>query len=201
MAELGRTKLEAVQDMMREAGYGIPSSIPGSPNGSDEGNAEAVLDQVTQECLIDGYKGNIRKGVALTAADVGGGVFKITLDATILDAKCVAPGRYEERLVPRGGFLYNVNEATDDFGSAVTVYCDVHDEVAWADLAPDLKEVVLTKARERFVRNYRFDPNKESKLQAEADRADFMASRPNDTMGSHKNERFVNFDGGRSTPQ
>lgn len=176
MAEGGPTKLAAVQEMMRAAGYGTPANL--DTNGSsEEANAERILDEVTEDELTKGYRGNFRSSVPLTAADVGSGVFKIDLPATVLRIDCTGPGRYKGSLVSRGGFAYNYAEGTDDFGSAVTVNIDIYDRLAWADIAPDLKQVILKKAKMRFTQNYSFDPRKQAELMNDKSEADLRAQR------------------------
>lgn len=196
MAEIGISKLQAVQEMMRAAGYGIPSSIPGSADGSDEGNAEAVLDQIVEEGMVEGYEGTVRRGILIETADIGGSVYKAAVPSGVVGVECLAPGRFAGRITTRDGFLYATHEGTDTFTANDVFYCDLYDTVDWTDLDPGVKQVLLRKAVERFVRHYRYDPNKNAKLQNEATEADYRVDRVGESDRTPKRAQFVPMRGG-----
>ena len=200
MAEIGISKLQAVQEMMRAAGYGIPSSIPGSADGSDEGNAEAVLDQIIEEGMVEGFEGTVRRGILVQTADIGGSVYKAAVPSGVVGVHCLAPGRFAGRITTRDGFLYATHEGTDTFTANDVFYCDLYDTVDWTDLDPGVRQALLAKAVERFVRHYRYDPNKAQKLSAESTEASYRVDRPGEGDGTPKRSQFVPMGGRGDTP-
>jgi len=179
MAELGPTKLEAVQRMMAAAGFGVPSALD-TGGASDEAQAERVLDYVTVDEQIKGGMDNVLVGKQFTAADVGGGVYKITFDSDVLKVECVGPGRYTGNISVRNGFAFITTEDTDDFGSAVSIVCNVYEAVPWSQIAPDAKHAIIKRAIQEFVRQKNPDPNKEIILDKEAAESESYRTPPPD---------------------
>lgn len=178
MAEAGVTKLEAVNDILHSLGRGTVAALD-TGGASDAADAERILDRTTIKELARGWPCNTIAAKTYTSTGTPSVIDLNSVNP--LRVECVGPGRYAGQISLRGSLAYIVNEGTTDFGSATTITLNVYTEVAWADLSPDLKEVVLESAKVTFRRYYMPDADIEFRLQKEADKAELMADRLRET--------------------
>lgn len=177
MAEAGVTKLEAVNDILHSTGRGTVGALD-TGNASDAADAERILDRMTQVELTRGWPCNTISGKVYTAVDVGGGVYNIDLNSdSPLRVECTGPGPYKGLVSLNGSLARYLATGSTDFESAVSLTLTVYQTLAWANLAPDLKEVILERAKAQFRLYYAPDDAIEARLQANADRAELMADR------------------------
>lgn len=186
MPELGQTKLEAINEILRSVNQGAVAAL--DPGGSsDASNAERVLDQITQDKLLDGFHGNVSRAVTYTAT-LSGSDYLITFGTDVLRVDCLGPGRYRGNISLRGGDAFIITEDTKNFGSAVTLIFDVYKEIAWADLTPDVKRAITKAAVEQYRMNYMFDERMQKYLMDRALEADARTDRvKNDRVGDPVN--------------
>lgn len=170
-AELGLSKLDAVNDMMRAVGL-RPADALDTNGASDEAYAEDVLDLATEYELSKGWPANTRYAQTLTAVDNSGSYY-IDVGATVLSIDCLGPGRYRGNITLREGRAYINTEGTSDFGSAVSITANIIDELAWDKLPPDLKHVVLARAISMW--KLRKMPDREMAAMFAAERAEVNA--------------------------
>lgn len=208
---IGLTKLEMLNQVMEAITLPPASSLPsaGSDTTSIYARGEDLLDRVGREVVSRGWAGNFVHGKELTAADVGSGVFKIDLDtavnsSNVLQLECIAPGRYAGRLSINGQYVWIMDEGTDDFGSAVSVYCHLVLSTTLENMAPRVKEVIAAVAAQEFQRRQKGSVTQDAYLRDLAQRLDMLASheRPNIPVHPPFNQRpLTSSDEQRGEPQ
>ena len=177
MAVLGLTKLEMLNQVAEAIGLppatALPSSVPDTT--SIYARAEDTLDRVGRRVLGKGWPFNTVQAKAHTAS---GGGNAITVASTVLRIRCVAPGRYKDRLALQGDTVYLMDDDTTDFGSAVTVYLDLINDLAdIEDASPDVKELIAAEAAKEFQRRQKGSRIQDAFLSEETTRADIHADR------------------------
>lgn len=173
MAEIGLSKLQAVNRILRAVDQGAVSAL--DPGGSSEAaDAERVLDDQIEILQAQGWPFNTNKGEAHTAS---GGGNTINFGSDTLAVRCIAPGRYMDNIQLRGDEAYIVTEATNDFGSALTIYVDRIVEVAWASCDTNFKNLAIAHAVQEFRRRKQFDAQLDAALTQEVAVAEQKATR------------------------
>ena len=171
MATLGMTKLEAVNGLLRSVDIRPVSAL--DPGGSsEEAEAERVLDDVITLTCAEGFPSNMTRAKSYTAADIGGGVYKVTFGTTVLRVECVAPGRYAGQVTIREDKAYLIGEGTEDFGSAITIYADIYEDLTWDQLPQDVKSVVYRRAIVEYRRLKMFNLEMEQMMEKDVARAE-----------------------------
>ena len=175
MAEIGMTKLEAVNNLLRTIGHRAVSAL--DPGGiSDAAEAERVLDRMVEQVQTDGHPSNTEYKVYTSS---GAGV--VTLDTDVLWIECVHPGRHAGRLkAVAGNQAYNVYEQTATLASgAIEVGIWQRVEIPWADCTPDLKHAIVARAETEFQALVRgrqdllqYHAQREAEASASTDRGD-----------------------------
>lgn len=182
MATLGLTKLEILNQIAEAIGLPPATALPstGGDTTSVYARAEDTMDRVARRVLGRGWPCNTIYGKSYTAADIGGGVYTITLASTVLAVRCVAPGRYAGKLSLSGDTVYLQETGSTDFGSAVNVYLDVINDIAdIATASPDVKELIAAEAAKEFQRRRKGSQTQDAFLSEEHARADIGAGRLN----------------------
>lgn len=177
MAVLGLTKLEMLNQVAEAIGLPPATALPsaGGDTTSIYARAEDTLDRVGRRVLGKGWPFNTVQAKAHTAS---GGGNAITVASTVLRIRCVAPGRYKDRLALQGDTVYLTDEDTTDFGSAVTVYLDLINDLAdIEDASPDVKELIASEAAKEFQRRQKGSQVQDRFLTEETARADIHADR------------------------
>lgn len=164
MATLGITKLIACNEMLLAVGLMRAAAL--DTNGSsDIAEAEYVLDIVTREVAMRGFSGNTLR-VAITASNAG----TIDLNAGTTGQSPLSPAY--DALRVEGEFkhqrralsLYASAVWDEDYGSNVcfgvneVVYLKITLNRAFADIQPDVKELIVAEACQRYRAMKRPDP-------------------------------------------
>lgn len=158
MSDSGITKLEAVNVMFMHLGQARVSALDSTgtwPNlsygSSEAGEAEYVLDYVSRRVQERGFHGNTDRHVALTAADIGGSVFKFNLPSNTL--KIMGSGNYATReYAIRAGYLYDRYLNTDTFADGDTVTVDIVRHLNFIDCDPTIREMITDEAVQEWRR-------------------------------------------------
>lgn len=142
MAEIGMTKLEAVNNLLRTVGM-RPVSALDAGGTSDASEAERVLDEVTELVQTDGHPSNTHTKSYTTSSGVA------ALDSDVLQIEVVWPPRHAGRCKAIDGEVYNTFEDTNDVGDggSATIGVVQRVEIPWAQCTPDLKHAILSRAK------------------------------------------------------
>ena len=173
MAVLGMTKLEAVNAILRAVGDPFVAALNTAGN-SEASEAERLLDYASELVQTRGWPGNTTYAKAYTAA---GGSNEVTFGADTLRVDCVAPGRFRGNVTLQGDKAYICSEGTTNFGSGLTIYCDVVRELAFEDTPPDLRHAIVTEAAQLYRRRKLPNAPIDAMLGEEKERADMLAAR------------------------
>lgn len=164
MATLGITKLIACNEILMAVGMARVAALD-TGGSSDVAEAEYVLDIVTREILMRGFSGNTLR-VAITASDAGtidlnGGTTGQSPLNPAYDALRVE-GEFKHQR--RALSLYASAVWDEDYGSNAcfgvheVVYLKVIINRAFADIQPDVKELIVAEAKQRYRAMKRPDP-------------------------------------------
>lgn len=175
MATLGLTKLQAVNRILRAASL-RPVTALDTGGTSEAADAEDLLDEVDVELQSKGWPENTVRAQSHTAADVGGGVYKITVASDTLDIRPVGADAHRT-LVLNGDIVFDANQNTEDFGSAVVIYFDRVKELDFIDCSPKLKNLIAAEAARRYQQAFLNSPSRDQFLAERAALADQMVER------------------------
>ena len=156
MATAGMTKEQAVSRMLMSTRSGKVTSL--NPSGPDAGtddtsDAEALLDDVTDEFIISGHPSTTRAGISHTAS--GGGVVSVA-DAKVLGVRgCLK--HVNRKLTLRGQEVYDeAYGSTACFVSGETVFLDLFEKPSLTSpdnfelLDPSMKVLIRDEAVRRW---------------------------------------------------
>lgn len=161
MAIGGYTSLQAVNQMLASVGIRQVASVSSETGTDDASDALRVLNRTSTEVQARGWPSNMDVAKSYTAADIGGGVYKVDFSASntveVLRVECVAPGRYKGNIEIRNDrtnnktWAYIKSEGTQDFGSAAVIMCDVVYELDFEEACPpDLQALIVSEAIANF---------------------------------------------------
>jgi hypothetical protein len=85
MAELGMSKVDGINEVLRGAGYATITSAPATNATDDSGQARDVLDRIKQKILTKGWKENSEVGKAYTPAGAGGAAGSSSVSTAFTD--------------------------------------------------------------------------------------------------------------------
>lgn len=138
------TLLEAVNILLGAARVSEVDSLAQVNLNEDAAAAKSAIDDVTREVLRTGWEQNTTRGFVLDP-DVDG---SITLPLDTASAK-ISRGYSGNRLVPRGGKLYDPKLRTYTIGKSVTV--DLIQYLPFGDLTDAMKSYIAALAARRFA--------------------------------------------------
>ncbi len=181
MAGLGRTKLEACNQMLLAVGQMRVSALDNG-GSSDVAEAEYFLDMVIEECICEGHP-STTKIATLTAS--AGGVIDLS-SASALALKVRGTGKFRHRsLSIRGVEIYDEDFGTSAcFGNAESVTVEIYEAASasspadFEDLAPDLKHKIMHRAVQYYRARKRPDPLMDSLLMRDSQRTENAADQP-----------------------
>jgi len=153
------TKLEAVNSVLRRVGkHPVPALDTGGI--SEAGRIEAIIDDVERRVQYEGWGFNRRTNVTLTP-DSGNGD-KITVPDGVISIDIEDGTR---KVIQRGDYLYDLDNNTDAFGSAVTVTYTLR--MSWCSIPPVIREFIVSEAAKEWNADFG-RPQKQSRLEEEA---------------------------------
>ncbi|RWP84735.1 MAG: hypothetical protein EOR11_19945 [Mesorhizobium sp.] len=138
------TLLEAVNILLEAARVAGVDSLEQTNLNEDAAAAKSALDDVTREVLRTGWEQNTTRGFIIDP-DVDG---SITLPLDTASVK-ISRGYSGNRLVPRGGKLYDPKLRTYTVGKSVTV--DLVQYLEFGDLTDAMKSYITALAARRFA--------------------------------------------------
>lgn len=138
------TLLEAVNILLGAARVSEVDSLAQVNLNEDAAAAKSALDDVTREVLRTGWEQNTTRGFIIDP-DVDG---SITLPLDTASVK-ISRGYTGNRLVPRGGKLYDPKLRTYTIGKSVTV--DLVQYLEFGDLTDAMKSYITALAARRFA--------------------------------------------------
>lgn len=138
------TLLEAVNILLGAARVSEVDSLAQVNLNEDAAAAKSAIDDVTREVLRTGWEQNTTRGFVLDP-DVDG---SITLPLDTASVK-ISRGYSGNRLVPRGGKLYDPKLRTYTIGKSVTV--DLIQYLPFEDLTDAMKSYIAALAARRFA--------------------------------------------------
>ena len=164
MATLGISKLIACNELLLAVGLNRVAALD-TGGSSDVAEAEYVLDIVTREILMRGYSGNTQR-IAITASDAG----TIDLDAGTTGQSPLSPAlaalrvegefKHQRRALSlNGSAVWDEDYGSSTcFGANEVVYLKVIISRSFADIQPDVKELIVAEAKQRYRAMKRPDP-------------------------------------------
>lgn len=138
------TLLDAVNILLEAARVSGVDSLDQINRNEDAATAKTALDDVTREVLRTGWEQNTTRGFVIDP-DVDG---SITLPLDTASVK-ISRGYTGNRLVPRGGKLYDPKLRTYTVGQSVTV--DLIQYLPFEDLTDAMKSYITALAAVRFA--------------------------------------------------
>lgn len=182
------TTVEAVNIILATIGHRQITTVSSESGPSDASDALRVLNRNNSVVQAQGWPANTSQGQAFLAADIGGGVFQIDLSEAgtvdVLRVECVAPGPYTGRIEIRNDapnnrvWAYDSGGNTLDFGSAVTIYCDVVRELDFENECPiDIQDLVVRAAKQEFQMDRATNQAINESIREERARAELSANR------------------------
>jgi len=164
MATLGITKLIACNEMLLAVGINRVGALDtGGP--SDVGEAEYVLDIVTREILLRGFSSNTRR-IKVQASNTG--TIDLSSGATGQSPSSPAPNalrvegefKHQRRALSlRGSAVYDEDYgSTTCFANNEDVYLKVTESLTFEDIQPEVKELIVAEAKQRYRAMKRPDP-------------------------------------------
>lgn len=169
MATLGMTKLEAANQMLEAVGE-MPVAALDTGGTSIEGEAERILDRISEKVQARGWPENTDLGKSLTATAAGA----ITAPSDTLRIKPV--GSNEDRtLVLQEDSIYDADNATAVFSSGESISFDIVKELTFANCSPPLKHLIATEASIVFQRRKVKDEEQDAFLAQERNIDDIFA--------------------------
>jgi hypothetical protein len=164
MATLGITKLIACNEMLLAVGQNRVAAL--ATGGSDDvSEAEYVLDIVTREILMRGFSGNTQR-IKITASTAGtidlsaGATGQVPLSPALAALRVEGEFKHQRRALS----LYGSAVWDEDYGSGTCfganedVYLKVIISRSFDDIQPDVKELIVAEAKQRYRAMKRPDP-------------------------------------------
>jgi len=172
MADLGLTKLKAVNRMLRTIPILPVAAL--DPSGSSEASrAEEVLDEVTDAVLLEGYYDNFVRCKLFTAV-----ASEITVTSDVLRVRSAGPNQHRNFTL-KSDKVYDLDRDTSTFASATEqIYLDVWKKWSFVDLAPQLKELITNRAAVVYQSRRRGSPDMDQTLTRESAQAEVNVNKP-----------------------
>lgn len=168
MPELGMTKLQAVNQLLRTV-YGTAPTTALDPGGASiEGQAESYIDDMRLEVCERGLPDNTDQHQRVGPGN------PLLLPSDTLAIKPVGASR-GINLVIRDGKLYDANNGT--FNILQQQYIDIAKDVPWEKLSPELKRQIVQEAKVIFQRRVRANAQVDAALRQELDITMFHTQR------------------------
>lgn len=176
-----KTRKDAVNDILAAIGEQPVNSIEGNDIPLDVSVILRTLNEVSREVQEKGWKFNTER--TELEADSNG---NITVADNVAKVDFTNTARTEADPVLRGGNLYDVYNATDNFGAGKSFKAEVVYLFDFDELPSGIKHYIATKAGRRFLQNYH--PDRESVQFSGADEADALAeARREDANNADRN--------------
>lgn len=173
MAELGITKLEAINEMLA-AIEELPVSALDTGGASIAAMAERHLDRENQRVQMEGYEDN----TDLCRGVVANGSGEIVAESTWLAVQGAGPTQHRN-LTLRNGYVWDLDNHTQTVTTAgATFYLNIIRQLTWTEMSPRLKNAVLARAIRVFQRRQKGDPQADMMLAEESAMAALVADRP-----------------------
>ena len=170
MADLGLTKLQAVNQMLFDLDGEPPVSALDPSGASIEAEAEAALDYVNEIVQARGWPDNTNFAAELTSSG-SSSAETIQVPSDTLAIKGVSPHQYAD-ITLQGDLVYDNRRQTTIFPDSTTINLDIIREVTYVDVTPKLKHLILQVAKQYFVRRKKGDPQMDEWLAEETLRLD-----------------------------
>jgi hypothetical protein len=156
------TKLEAINAMLRRLGLTPVSSLD-TGGLSTQAHAERFLDDADRACQAKGWHFNTRRVVTLARdannkLPVPANTYRIDTDGASSD----------QDVSVVGGFLFDLDNNTDVWGSDLVVTYVVHSD--FADLPQTFADYIITEAAYAYNRAHKKDQSLDGMLRDEAAR-------------------------------
>lgn len=147
MADLGMTKLDAVNEMLEVIDQPPVSSLD-TGGTSEQADAERTLDRENTRVQSQGWPENTTKAQTYAAA-----AGTVTLDSDTLWIKSAGSDQHRN-LVLEGDQVYDADAAAL---ASADVILDRIRELAFVDCSPKLKDVITARAKQVFQRRKKTD--------------------------------------------
>ena len=170
MADLGLTKLQAVNQMLFDLDGEPPVSALDPGGASIEAEAEAALDYVNEIIQTRGWPDNTNFSQELTSSG-SSSAETIQVPSDTLAIKGVSPHQYAD-VTLQGDLVYDNRRQTTVFPDTTKINIDIVREVTYVNVTPKLKHLILTVAKQYFSRRKKGDPQIDGWLAEEVARLD-----------------------------
>lgn len=145
MAEIGMTKLEAVNKLLATLGH-RPHPTLDTGGTSEAALAEVFLDRSVSRIQLMGHPENTVYAKTYTAAlDAPSSEYRITVASDVLHVRASGPDFYR-RVALLGDIVKDMIGDVTDWGNGTTLCLDVITELTWATMPPRLKELAVDDA-------------------------------------------------------
>jgi len=194
------TKLEAVNEIVETIGEHPAASEPSGTGTSIYDRARNFLDRENTFVQAWGWPENTLVAQAKTAvvSSLTPSNFYIVLGSTVLQAKAAGADAHRSLVLRTDSVdgndsaastpkLFDANEGTFNFASAVTVFVDLVEELAFETCSPLLQQAIVDQAKVKFQRRYQGSPGAEAGLVQEAAVSDIRAPRFQPNMNQPPN--------------
>ena len=194
MAGMGMTKVQAVSEILMSVNLMRITALAGPTDSSDAGEAEFVLDRMIEEVISEGHPSASR----IASITASSGIVDLTSPAP-LAVKVRGVGKYRSRnFTLQGTFVYDPDLGSTTIGSGSEVFTLELFELASAsspanfeNLAPDLKRLIVDRAKLRYRLIKRPDQFVDAALVRDVNRSEQMR----DPIVQHR-DPFPNVAGG-----
>tara|TARA_Y100001973_G_C5165088_1_gene315653 strand:- start:539 stop:1186 length:648 start_codon:yes stop_codon:yes gene_type:complete len=197
------SNLEAINEIVETIGEhpaAAGSSITGTGTSIYD-RAKNFLDRENTFVQAWGWPENTLVAQAKTAvASTGAGssAFYIVLPTTVLQAKSSGPDGHRSLVLRTDSVdgdddpaatpkLFDANEGTFDFASAVTVFVDLVEQLDFEKCSPLLQQAIVDQAKVKFQRRYQNSAAAEAGLVQEAMVSDIRTPRNKPNMAQPPN--------------
>ena len=142
--------LDAIQEMFQRCGL-PPAATLDTGGAGRAGRAEEILDRVLARIMRQGWHTTIHRQVDLTAVDVGGGVFNISVPTNAFNIRTYGKDLWR-RATERSGLLFNLfNGAnTTDWESALVIQVQYSLQLSLSQMPQYLADYVIASAARHF---------------------------------------------------
>lgn len=141
MSYQSETELIAVNEMLRNCGVAPVDTLEGNLRNDVE-QAQFALSSVLRSVAVEYQYFNVYRNVELTPDGSG----RIATSGVVYDVELVNSAT---KVVPRGNYLYNLTDNTDDFGTE-PVKADVLYYISLADMPEVVRQYVIASASLRL---------------------------------------------------
>lgn len=173
----GMGRLQAVNEILRTTGdwrFGALDSTGSWPTKaygtSQAGEAEHILDRITEEVLTRGTIDNTLRFQTVTPA-TGSGPYEYTFAGAYVNAlRVIGCGADEHRTFSiRGAKLFDVNRGTTFFTVNTPINLHIIINLDFDDLSPEVKIEIVKEAKLHYQRYWGEQPAKDIQISQERD--------------------------------